>query len=179
MDRYAFLVTGSNCCGKTTLVEHVLNRLVADGFDDRHIFNARADSGSYYKGKTLDQERKLLEAWESEARVAIFEGTRINSPLTRIAIAHPDIRRLEVLVILQKPDVMKAHMMARCARKGKTFRADYWSMWKLEYEGMKRYPNYFRKRYIKTQNFTMDLEYKVCEEIEKYLEARIREVLHG
>ena len=176
---YAFLVAGSNCCGKTTLVKRVLDRLTADGFDDRHIFNARADSGSYYKGKTSDQEQKLLEVWQSKATVAIFEGTRINSPLIRVAKAHPENRKLEVLIVLQKPDVMKAHMMARCARKNKTFRADYWSMWKLEYEGMKRYPTYFRKRCIPTQSFTMDLEYQVAAEIEAHLEARIREVLEG
>ena len=178
MGRYAFLVAGSNCCGKTTLVKRVVDRLIADGFDDRHIFNARADSGSYYKGKTLDQEQKLLEVWESKAGVAIFEGTRINSSLTRVARAHPDTRQLEVLLVLQKPDVMKAHMMARCARKNKTFRSDYWTHWKLEYEGMRRYPNYFsKKRVTNIKRFTMDLEYQVAAEVEAHLEARIREVL--
>ncbi len=178
MDRYAFLVTGSNCCGKTTLVKRVVDRLTADGFDARNIFSVRADNDGRFKGKVPDQEKALLEVWGSEAGVAIFEGTRINNPLTRVAKAHPEIRQLEVLVVLQKPDVMRAHMEARCARKNKTFRKDYWSIRQLEYEGMRRYPNYFsKKRITNVKLFTMDLEYRASAEIEAHLEARIREVL--
>jgi hypothetical protein len=50
-----------------------------------------------------------------------------------------------VIVLKQAPDVMRAHLQARCERYGKPFNAEYWDSAKLLYEGSRRYPALVRK----------------------------------
>ncbi len=178
MDNYAFLVTGSNSSGKTTTVERVLERLRAtEGCLDGWLLSISADNDNRYTGKAEEQEAKLAELWLSDTRVLIIEGTRIHTPLMRVARCCANLRHLEALITIQKPDIMRAHLEARCARKGKTYRADYWTRQKLEYEGMKRYPNFLRRNGIRPRIFEVDLDYKVCDEMAAYLEGLIRKAL--
>lgn len=172
---HAFLVTGSNASGKTTTVARVLERL-ADYPSDR-IFSIRADNDGRFKGSSENQEAVLTDIWLSDTPVIIIEGTRINTPLLRVAKKHAAARKLTVIMTTQTPEVMEAHLRARCEKKGKTFRADYWTRWKLEYEGMKRYPNSFRKNSITPKTYAIDRDYKVCDQIADFLETQIKDAL--
>lgn len=171
--KHAFLITGGNCAGKTTTVAQVL----ATFAEDSRIESIRADNDGRFKGESSDQEAALTQIWEGPTPVLVIEGTRINTPLMRVAKKLPSERKFTVIMVIQKPDVMKAHLIARCAKRNKTFRADYWTLQKLEYEGMKRYPNSFRKNYIKPVTFYMDLEYKITDEIVVFLQTQITEAL--
>jgi hypothetical protein len=172
---HAFLVTGSNASGKTTTVARVLG--IFDRHQESRIFSIRADNDGRFKGSSEDQEAVLTELWLSDTPVLVIEGTRINTPLMRVAKKHAAARKLTVIMATQTPEVMGAHLRARCEKKGKTFRADYWTRWKLEYEGMKRYPNSFRKNGIKPQTFAIDKDYKVCDAMASFLEDGIRAAL--
>lgn len=194
--KHAFLLTGSNAAGKTTTVAKVLEPwVVSYGNDvvavDPRIMNIRADNDGRFKGDAQAQRRALTEVWLSDTPILMIEGTRINTPLMDVykkyknmnqTLVNPDgteveVRELTVILALQKPEIMKKHLMDRCAKKNKVFEAGYWDFKKLEYEGMKRYPNSFRKNGIKSTTFMIDAEYNVCQEIVNLLQTRIREIL--
>ena len=170
---------------------------------DARIMNIRADNDGRFKGEADDQRRVLTEFWLSDIPILMIEGTRINTPLMDVAkkykshttiisaaemnvgeisvppagqLAQP--RELVVLMALQTPEVMRAHLEARCAKKNKTFRKEYWITDKLNYEGMKRYPNSFAKNNIKAERFIVDVEYQVQEKIISRIRELITEVLH-
>ena len=171
--KYAILLTGSNAAGKTTAVARALTFCE----EDPRVVSIRADNDGRFKGDAQDQRKVLTEIWLTDTPVLVVEGTRINTPLMDVAKQNRDARELTVLMINQTPEVMKAHLIARCAKRNKTFRADYWSYWKLEYEGSKRYPNSFRKHSVKPVVFNMDAEYKVQDDVVDYLQSFIRRAL--
>jgi len=171
--KYAFLLTGGNCAGKTTAVAKALEPWIGD----QRIMDIRADNNSEFKGDAQDQRRVLTEIWLSEVPILMVEGTRINTPLCDVAKAHRGARELKVLMALQKPDVMRAHLVARCAKKNKVFRSEYWTNQKLEYEGMKRYPNSFRKNGIDAIRYTIGLNYAEQQQIVDYLQMHFQEIL--
>lgn len=172
--KHCFLVTGPNCSGKTTTVARVLARF-KPGEDS--IVSIGADNDSMFKGSAEEQEAALVELWKHDMQVLIIEGTRINTPLMRVAKAHPTERQLHVLMTTQTPEVMRQHLIDRCAKRGKTFRAEYWVTQKLAYEGQKRYPNSFLRNGIKYQTYSIDLPYQKCLEMAEDLEHQIRECL--
>jgi hypothetical protein len=47
-------------------------------------------------------------------------------------------------------------MRARCVKKGKRFRDNVWTDWKLEYEGHRRYTNYCEKAGIDAAFFKIE-----------------------
>lgn len=171
--KHCILLTGSNAAGKTTAVSKALEPWSADP----RVLSLRADNDSRFKGDAQDQRRVLTELWFSDTSILMIEGTRINTPTMDVSKINKEVRQLTVIMVLQTPDVMKQHLIARCAKRNKVFRADYWSYWKLEYEGSKRYPNNFRKNYITPVVFNMDLEYKVQDEVVDYLQGLIKQAL--
>ncbi len=177
--KYAFLLTGGNAAGKTTAVEKALQpwHTAKDVYAGGKIMNIRADNDGRFKGDAQDQRRVLTEIWLSDVPVLMVEGTRINTPLMDVAKANPKEREFVVLMALQKPDVMRAHLVARCAKKNKTFRSEYWTYVKLEYEGMKRYPNSFRKNGIEPIRYTIGEDYAEQQQIVDYLQTRFTEIL--
>jgi len=183
VSKYCFLLTGSNAAGKTTAIRNVL----IDWEDDPRIENIRADNDSRFKSDAVEQRSVLTDIWLGPKQVLLIEGTRINTPLMDVAKkakAHfnnespgVEFRELVVLMVTQKPDVMKQHLIDRCAKRNKKFRADYWTLQKLEYEGSKRYPNSFRKNGIKAIEYRMGLDYAEQATIVMYLRDRLAEIL--
>lgn len=180
----AILLTGSNAAGKTTTVERALEPW--KGELDTLIMSVRADNDGRFKGQAPDQEEALRQVWFSDIPVVVFEGTRINTPLMRVAKRFPDERSLIVLMVTQTREVMRAHLVARCEKKGKVFRADYWDRfengmkgYKLHYEGSLRYPNNFKKNGVRPIAYAMDLEYTVTDQIVDRIQQEIREALDG
>lgn len=171
--RYAFLLTGGNCSGKTTAVAKAFEPWIGDP----RILSVRADNDGRFKGDAVDQRRVLTELWLGDTPILMVEGTRINTPLMEVAKANRDARELVVLMALQKPDVMRAHLQARCAEKNKVFRSEYWVHQKLEYEGMRRYPNSFRKNGIRPITYTIGLDYAEQQQVVDYLQTRFTEIL--
>jgi hypothetical protein len=73
---------------------------------------------------------------------------------------------------------MKAHMVARCAKRNKTFRAEYWTFSKLEYEGMKRYVNNLRKNGVSgLKIFEVNLDYSSNQQVITLIQQKIVEAL--
>ena len=191
--KHAFLLTGSNAAGKTTSVEKALEPWYGEQPGevpvprlDHRIMSIRADNDGRFKGDAQDQRRVLTELWLSEIPILMVEGTRINTPimdvykkfrLGREEEGHVGTRGLTVLMALQTAEVMRAHLVDRCMKKGKAFRMDYWDYNKLNYEGMRRYPTSFRKNGITPVTFQIDREYKICDQIVEFLQTKIREVL--
>lgn len=178
--KQAFLVTGGNCSGKTTSVEQALDpwRCIGCPVDlDIRIESIRADNDNRFKGTAVQQEEALTALWLSPTPVIVVEGTRINKPMIDVSKKYPGERKFTVIMTIQKPDIMKAHLIARCEKKDKDFRADFWTRQKLEYEGMKRYANAFRKRGITPLVVDVDLDYQNCKVIVNYLRSAITEAL--
>ena len=171
--KYAFLLTGSNAAGKTTAV----TRALTFWEDDPRVVSIRADNDSRFKGDAQDQRKVLTEIWLSDTPILVVEGTRVNTPLMDVNKKNREARELTVLMVNQTPEVMREHLIKRCAKRNKTFRAEYWTYWKLEYEGSKRYPNSFRKHSIRPVIFNMDAEYRVQDQVVEFLQAKIREAL--
>jgi len=158
--KHCFLVTGPNCSGKTTTVARVLERF-NPGQDS--IVSIGADNDSMFKGEATEQEAALVDLWKHDVQVLIIEGTRINTPLMRVAKRFPQDRQLHVLMTTQTPPVMRQHLIDRCAKRNKVFRAEYWTDQKLSYEGQKRYPNSFAKNGVRYKTYTIDPGYTVCQ----------------
>lgn len=159
MPRLAILVTGSNAAGKTTAVQKVLEKF--DGpLNSGHIRSIRADNDSEFKGQATEQIEAVKMAWISSTPILIFEGTRINTPLMAVAKTYKTDREFVVFMMNQSPEIMKTHLIARCAKAGKKFRDDYWTFQKLSYEGSKRYPNSFRKNGVTAIPINVDLNYE-------------------
>jgi predicted ABC-type ATPase len=174
--RHGFLVTGPNCSGKTTSVQKALH-LMEIAPDNPYIEVIQADNDDRFKGSAEEQGAALLRIWSSDVSLVLIEGTRINTPTVQMVRANPGFRIFRVFMTRQSPDVMKAHMQARCEKRGKTFRADYWSRQKLEYEGSRRYPNIFRKNGFSPKIYDIDLEYNVCEKLVEDLQLAIEEAV--
>lgn len=178
--RVGIMLSGPNASGKTTILTKVSEMWKGRIWDDPNKLKVfYADNNDLFKGSAESQEAALTKEWLDETPVIIFEGTRINTPLLRVAKKYRDWRKYEVIMCTQTSEVMKAHLEARCAKRGKTFRADYWDCKKLEYEGNGRYPNIFRKNSVATKTFSIDLEYRVCEEIANYISGRVSELLES
>lgn len=178
----AILLTGSNAAGKTTTVERALEPWL--GELDTLIMSVRADNDGRFKGDAQNQRAVLTELWLGDIPVLMIEGTRINTPIMDVARKYREERVLVPLVVTQTREIMRAHLVARCEKKGKPFRADYWDRfeagmkgYKLHYEGMLRYPNNFKKNGVRPNIYAMDLEYRVTDQIVEKIQQEIKEAL--
>jgi hypothetical protein len=155
MSRIAILVTGPNSSGKTTAAD----RAYEPWKDDDRVLLIRADN-DWNKYTAPEMEQRLTQEWCGPGVVLIIEGTnRIANTVAKVWKADTG-RVLHVHITRLKPDVMKATLQARCAKTGKEFNAKYWDRSKLEYEGMKRYPNLARKSsWQGVAYYDMDVDY--------------------
>src|SRR5258706_1831015 len=130
MKRICILVTGPNCSGKSTTVARVKELMVETRahYDPQDTFDGlklpagvewiSADNDDRFKGSAETQELAIFDLWLTDRPVLVFEGTRINTPLIRVAKRYPD-RALEVFMTRQTPTVMLAHLQARCEKRNK------------------------------------------------------------
>lgn len=167
--KVCLLVTGPNCSGKTTTVNRV-----EKAFPGADIHLIYADTRDKFKCPISEMEEKLTDIWLSHSQVVIAEGTRINTPLMRVAARNRAARVLDIIIITRmRPEVMKAHLQARCEKKGKTFRADHWNTYELEYEGSRRYPSAARKYGFPHKLYEVGMNYEGCDEMFGHLVAKV------
>lgn len=133
-DRVGVLVTGPNASGKTTAVRSALAGYARDG----RVRVILADNSDRSKD-VLQAEDMLAEIWCGPAQLVLVEGTRVPTVLERVVAAHPSVRALKAFVTVTSPEIMEAHLRARCAALGKRFRDDYWIGKPLRYESQARY----------------------------------------
>lgn len=157
--KHTILLTGGNAAGKTTTIAEVMKKLQAE-VAAGHVVSYRADNDNLFKGSADQQEAAVQELWLGPLKIMIMEGTRINTPLVRVAKRFPGDRKLHVFLALQDAEVMRAHLMARCAKKNKPFEAEYWTRVKCEYEGLKRYRNNFAKNGVDYKPYMIDINYE-------------------
>lgn len=113
---------GGNAAGKSTLVDtlHERWKRLAD------VAWLHGDGGEF-GGDIREQFRVLMRYWSNPAlRVIVLEGTRVYSTVFRCSNNARTPRRLYLGLMLQQYEDGLHHIQARCARRGKKYRGDFW-----------------------------------------------------
>jgi len=148
MRRYGLVITGPNASGKTT----ALRTALGDWDEDARVVRLHSDTTKHFD--------RIEEAWRSDAAVVAIEGIdRTARRVAEVITAFPNERTLEVVIASQAPEVMLAHLRARCAKVGKEFNEAYWSGDKLRYEGQRRYMGLRDRLYRNARLVDVDAEY--------------------
>lgn len=134
---------GANAVGKTTAVRRWCQRytrLVGVCCDSQiQIMDGRESPSKGWQG-TDAARQALIRKYQAMDRVVVLEGAA-GYGCRIIREAKP----VHTLIIVTNEDSMKAFLRDRCGRRGKEFRADYWTPKKLQYEGNHRCMNFARK----------------------------------
>ena len=172
------VLCGGNAAGKTTLLQSV----EADYGHRNDIRFVYADVEGDFKERADKQYKAVVESWLGPERIIIADGTRIYS---KVLIAYQNLvvtRRLVFVILVQSPEVMKAHLIARCAKRNKKFRDEYWDRDKCYYEGTLRYTNSVNKFLrevpgypLETYIFDVDVDFHIMPTIQKRLIDLINE----
>jgi len=91
-----------------------------------------------WKGEQ-SEKKALVEAIRTQYPVVLCESARTTTTTTYALPEEP------VIILTCSPEAMDRNMKARCDRKGKTFREDYWKLDKLAYESSRRYLTFAKK----------------------------------
>ena len=163
------LVTGPNASGKTTMVEGLAER-----YPQAPVAFLHPDTDGYYKQAPSIMFRRILAKWNDSTPVVVLEGT--NRPTLQVincSFISLVQRELAIYCLTQPPDVMEAHLRHRCEVKGKKYREDYWSRDKLEYEGLRRYPNLVKQASVPAETYAVDRDFSVLVTVADRIAARI------
>src|SRR5207253_998259 len=87
---------------------------------------------------TAEEKSQRCKEWKDSGGVVVVESART----TTTSYALPDE---PVIIVTCSWQSMRGNMMARCAKKDKRFRDDYWDEYKLTYESSRRYLNFASK----------------------------------
>jgi len=170
--RVAILLTGPNCSGKTTAVERA-----AEGWPEGALRVVHADKE--LKGSPAEQEAALAAAWAGPEAALLVEGiNRGASAFAEVSARCREAREVvAVHVTRSSPAIMREHLIARCAKRGKRFRADYWTHRVLLYEGTRRYAELARRRFPGARFWDVAADYSHLDALVETLRAQIREAL--
>lgn len=131
--RRGLLVMGPNASGKTTAVAQATAGLRV------RVVHGDVELNT---SSLVEMQRRLAEIWISAWGTVVIESTnRLALCLLRLLETAPGERSADIMVTAMDPAVMRAALQARCAERGKRFRADYWDEGRLTYEGRGRYVN--------------------------------------
>ena len=126
------LISGGNAAGKTSLF--VWGRARVGSTTPGYVWHSEGGGAGAQGAPKLctlpaDEALELArQEWADPAvHTMVVEGTRVYSTIFRCALAAPTVRReLWTLQLLQTPNVGRAQIRARCAARGKEYRASYW-----------------------------------------------------
>jgi hypothetical protein len=93
--------------------------------------------GYNWKG-SLEEKESCVDRIRKVSPIVLVESART----TTVSLALPEE---PVIVVVCPGEVLGKHLRARCEKKGKKFREDYWDEWKLSYESSRRYINFASK----------------------------------
>jgi hypothetical protein len=143
---------GGHAVGKSTLFRWGQARVGAAPGYTWHTEGGNGGKPSLSTMPVEDAVALAVKEWLDPAlHTLVVEGTRVYGPIFRVAqsVAQhaPTVgRELWILQLLQTPDVMRAHLQARCAAKGKAYRADYWEQdYQATYQAADRHINALQK----------------------------------
>jgi len=141
------LLMGGHAAGKSTLFRWGRERINGTPGYTWHSEGGNGGRPSLSTLPVKDAHDLAWREWRDPAiTTMVVEGTRSYSTVFKVARDHYDVGRvLWILQLLQTPDVGRAHMQARCAAKGKEYRADYWEREEAEYHFAERYEAALRK----------------------------------
>jgi molybdopterin-guanine dinucleotide biosynthesis protein len=136
-------ICGPNAVGKTTFVYRMLDRygpnLVAAIADNQWEARSRVDKARVHAWKgTVEEKEALVRKHQQANHVCVIDSVRTTA-LNYFSDTDP------VIIVTCTYEKMGEVLRARCAKKGKRFRADYWDQWKLGYESAARYLNFASK----------------------------------
>ena len=163
----AFLgVYGAHAAGKTTAIHRFYDEIETVNFKtspkftiifadnnnaeyryDQGVlsFKDRTPGGSLWNGKSVGKRAAIRDCVADDSRVYLVESARFDTHVG-IANAHMEYEGgSNVVFVTLEWQTMGLFIQQRCDIKGKTFRADYWTPAKLNYEGYKRYINQAHK----------------------------------
>lgn len=89
----------------------------------------------------------------------------------------PFWRRLHVAMTITEPAVMRENLMARCAKRGKRFNAEYWDEGRLTYEGTGRYVNMAKRLFPGATFWRIGQTFSGQERLVEHIRALVREAL--
>ena len=120
---------------------------------------------SDWKGDKADR-KSHLDQLRSRTPIAIVESARTT---TTSYAARTD----PVIIVICPGVVLGKHLRSRCEAKGKKFRADYWTLDKLNYEASRRYLNFAQKNLASQQYrvFKIEEQERDWQDVDKYFEA--------
>lgn len=176
--RLGFLVIGPNASGKTTAVKAALGTpqaLAALASGCLIVFHPDDEVRGADRG-IASIENAALRLWgDARAAVVVIEGTN-RAALGAIRAWRRDASRsMEVLVTSMSADVMRASIQARCEKRRKRFRSDFWSEKALAYEGSRRYRNLASRECADAAvtHWPIDIGYVGQKSMVDYLSAKI------
>ncbi len=133
-------MVGCNAVGKSTAARRYAARYpmlkVVSADTQLELHNGVEERVREWKG-TVDDKRLMVEKTYQHP-VALVESART----THLEFLKPGS---PIIIVTASAEMYKANMVARCLLKGKKFRYDYWTDFKLGYESHTRYINYARK----------------------------------
>jgi len=134
------MLMGGNAAGKTTTLRRIQEAHPGAGWEWWYPDN---DQPPGIKSKLAQQFKILLRGWSSPYPGLALEGTRVYSQVFQCMVWSTTPRELYLGLLLQTGPDLVAHLRARCEKKGKKFREDYWvegsGPQKADYEGRRRY----------------------------------------
>lgn len=175
---------GGNGAGKTSLLQDI-RATHPHGDTYRYVF---ADSGGAlpgvrgsgkihdkYKAPKEVQWPAILADWDSEVPVIISDGTRIHYAIRNAHQHGARHRKMSVLILCQSPWVMKAHMQARCAKRGKPFKEDFWTPRNLLDIGRDHWQRFYHNYPLPLDlyQFEVDLEFSCI----PYVRSRVLDLM--
>jgi hypothetical protein len=185
------MICGGHGAGKTTVLQDI-RRECPDGDTYRYVFAdsggaLRDDEGKVIKGTGKKHDKykaprpiqysAILDDWNSNVPVIISDGTRIQLAIKNAHQVGLRERKLVAVALYQTPEIMEAHMRARCLRYGKEFNAKFWTQKQLLETGRGEWERFF-KRYPKSLNlieFAIDLEFSVIPEVRRAIRELMAE----
>jgi len=125
----AILLAGGNAAGKTTVLRQAGERLVQAGLI-KPEWVITADEDTLLQKPLVTTFRNMMTRWaDPRARVLLIEGTRIYSAVFRCLVHQSTFgmyRGLRAALMLQTVEVGARHIEARCVRRGKAYRKEFW-----------------------------------------------------
>lgn len=171
---HAILVTGCNATGKTTATQAALATWVADG-RLRTVYADSSDRHSF-KGSQVDIEALLASILAEPTELVVVEGT------TRIARAfgrtiRGSLREFECYGTLVDGPTMRAMLETRCAKLGKRFRGEFWTVERCALEQRDYHTVNKNQLGGAMQWYPVGADYRGAVVLQAWLMARAQEIL--
>jgi len=183
-------VYGTHAIGKTTALRQLLDsyrddsRLVtavlADNnkelwWEDGQLQEHRYRGSANWKGSLDDKLSMIMPCAQIATELIVCESSR--PVLEPVVDAHKQHGNVAIVMLTCPAPAFRKFLSDRCESKGKQFNAEYWTEWKLEYEGRHRYiraaEKYYTPNGVPWVQFEIDAERKAWVEVLGHIQEQI------